>query len=77
MGFEAMAWHLLNMKYLESKEQVRALITSPEQDSVRGFERETRKDGLERRAEEALQRELISEARYRELLGLPFNALPR
>jgi hypothetical protein len=55
---------------------VLALLKAPDQDEVTGFEAETSWDGLERRAREALSGELISEARYRELLGLPHGALP-
>ncbi|MGZ3457581.1 MAG: helix-turn-helix domain-containing protein [Archangium sp.] len=73
LGFEAMAWHLLNMGYLREKDTVLALLRTPDRKELRGFE-ETAANGLERRAREALERDLISEARYRELLELPFTA---
>jgi Zn-dependent peptidase ImmA (M78 family) len=75
MGFEAMAWHLHNLGYLRYRETVEALLRAPDQDEVGGFETDTSLDGLERRAREALYGDLISEARYRELLGLPYDVL--
>jgi Zn-dependent peptidase ImmA (M78 family)/transcriptional regulator with XRE-family HTH domain len=75
MGFEAMAWHLFNMGYLQYRETVVALLKAPDQDEVVGFETGSQLDGLERRAQAALYGDLISEARYRELLGLPYDAL--
>lgn len=75
MGFQAMAWHLYNMEYLRYEDTVLALLKAPDRDEVSGFESEPLRDGLERRAQEALAGELLSEARYRELLGLPFDAL--
>lgn len=77
LGFDAMAWHLFNMGYIESRETVLALLAATrmgaELDEVNGFEELEAEDGLERRARTALREDLISEARYRELLGLPFN----
>jgi Zn-dependent peptidase ImmA (M78 family) len=75
LGFEAMAWHLFNRGYFKFKDTVIALLKAPDQDEVSGFEEKSNLDGLERRAQEALYGDLISEARYRELLGLPFDAL--
>ncbi len=75
MGFEAMAWHLLNLGYFRYRDTVLALLKAPDQDEVGGFETDTKLDGLERRAQEALYGDLISEGRYRELLGLPYDAL--
>jgi len=75
MGFEAMAWHLFNLGYLQYQETVLALLKAPDQDEVAGFETDMTLDGLERRAQAALYGDLISEARYRELLGLPYDAL--
>jgi hypothetical protein len=70
-----MAWHLFNMGYLEYRETVVALLKAPDQDEVAGFETDLQLDGLEHRAQTALYGDLISEARYRELLGLPYDAL--
>lgn len=75
LGFEAMAWHLYNLRYFRSRDTVLALLRTPDKTEVQGFETEASLDGLERRAKEALYGDLISEARYRELLGLPYNAL--
>jgi Zn-dependent peptidase ImmA (M78 family)/transcriptional regulator with XRE-family HTH domain len=75
MGFEAMAWHLFNLGYFRYRETVLSLLKAPDLDEVSGFETETDLDGLGRRAQEALYGDLISEARYRELLGLPYDAL--
>lgn len=77
LGFDAMAWHLFNMGYIGSRDAVLALLVDMHLgtglDEVSGFENQAEEDGLERRARAALQAELISEARYRELLALPFN----
>lgn len=74
LGYEAMAWHLLNMGYLRDRETVQALLSAPDREALRGFEEETEMDGLERRAREAIEKDFISEARYRELLGLPYTS---
>ncbi|HYO64511.1 MAG TPA: hypothetical protein VEU33_00405, partial [Archangium sp.] len=61
--------------YFKFKDTVLALLRAPDQDEVNGFEEKSNLDGLERRAKEALYGDLISEARYRELLDIPFDAL--
>ncbi len=77
LGFDAMAWHLFNMGYIDSKDTVVAILATTrlgaELDEVSGFENQAEVDGLERRAKAALQGDLISEARYRELLTLAFD----
>ncbi|WP_163994093.1 ImmA/IrrE family metallo-endopeptidase [Pyxidicoccus caerfyrddinensis] len=69
LSFPAMAWHLYNLRYFRSAETVEALLTTPDEAPLTGFEEESRFDGLERRTLEAHSRELISASRARELLG--------
>lgn len=75
IGFDAAAWHLFNLKYFKSREVVEALLRNPDRDEILSFENRSTLDGLERRAREALFADEISEARYRSLLGLPYDAL--
>lgn len=69
LSFPAMAWHLFNLGYLRSAQTVHALLMSPDESPLMGFEEDSRFNGLERRALEAHARELISASRARELLG--------
>jgi transcriptional regulator with XRE-family HTH domain len=75
IGFDAAAWHLLNLNYLKNKETAEALLLRPDRDEIAGFEPRSTLDGLERRAREALFADEISEARYRSFLGLPYDAM--
>lgn len=71
ISFAAMAWHLLNLRYLRDDATVRALLQAPPGSSPTEFESPSRFHGLERRVFEALERDQISEERARELLGGP------
>lgn len=69
LSFPAMAWHLYNLRYFRSAETVEALLTTPDEAALTGFEEDSHFDGLERRTLEARAREVISASRARELLG--------
>ncbi len=75
LSFPAMAWHLYNLRYFRSAETVDALLTTPDETPLAGFEEESHFDGLERRTLEAHSREAISASRARELLGRSLEEL--
>jgi Zn-dependent peptidase ImmA (M78 family)/transcriptional regulator with XRE-family HTH domain len=75
LSFSAMAWHLYNLGYFRERETVEALLTSPDETLLEGFEEDTRFTGLERRALDAYAHEAISASRARELLGRPIEDL--
>ena len=76
IGAEASGWHLYHLGYFASEDVVRATIKGDYEDAA-GFEDIPRLDGLERRVQEALAKELISLGRARELLGIsPHEDLP-
>jgi len=75
LSFSAMSWHLFNLGYLRERDTVEALLTSPDETLLEGFEEDTRFTGLERRALEAYAHEAISASRARELLGRPIEDL--
>lgn len=75
LSFSAMAWHLHNLQYIKTPDTVKSLLVLPEGSEVVTFEDETRFDGLERRALEAVAKERISQGRASELLGHPFEEL--
>lgn len=69
LSFSAAAWHLHNLQYIRSPETVQALLVSAHSEDVDDFEHDTLYDGLDRRLFEARERDLISDARRRELQG--------
>ncbi|MBI5542767.1 MAG: ImmA/IrrE family metallo-endopeptidase [Deltaproteobacteria bacterium] len=69
VGFAGMAWHLHNLGYIRSPETVHALLVEPDTGDVQRFESDLAHDGLARRIFELREREGLSAARERELLG--------
>jgi Zn-dependent peptidase ImmA (M78 family)/transcriptional regulator with XRE-family HTH domain len=70
---EATAWHMLNLRYLADDEMVREVVACSWSEEG-GFEDEPVLDGLERRAAEAVSRDMITVGKAREFLGLPADA---
>lgn len=64
-----MAWHLHNLNYIHSPDTVHALLALPDLSDIAGFEADDAVDGLARRVYELHEREGLSAARERELLG--------
>ena len=69
VGFAGMAWHLHNLGYIRAPETIRALLVEADTGEVQRFESDDEHDGLARRIYELREREGISAARARELLG--------
>ena len=70
IGFQAMAWHLFHLYYFSFHEDdVIKLASYGDELDPTGFETDVGRDGLHRRVQNALKKDLITGERARTLLG--------